>query len=122
MRQGITTIIVGQNRFSHYPLHGYFAGRTLGEAAIARETGVNVLGLVTVGGGPMLTNPVPESQLEPGDVLIGFGTCEQLEKLGGLAGRAGERWWPATVQRVGRRSITAIQPSPIPPTATLPTG
>ena len=64
------------------------AGRTFGEAAIPDRTGVNLLAVVRGGNGPMLTHPAPTDRLDAGDVLIAFGTREQLGKLAALAGGA----------------------------------
>lgn len=61
------------------------AGCAIREARIADQTGVNLLALSRQGGGTLLTNPGAETQLEAGDVLIGFGTREQLGELARLA-------------------------------------
>jgi voltage-gated potassium channel len=65
------------------------AGRTLQEADLAGRTGVNLLALVRHGTGEMITNPRPDSRLETGDVLIGFGTRPQLQALADLASLRG---------------------------------
>lgn len=67
------------------------AGRPLGEAGIAAATGVNLLALARQGDGVLLTNPGEATRLEAGDVLIGFGTREQLARLARLAGGAASK-------------------------------
>ncbi len=62
------------------------AGRTIADSAIARDTGVNLLAVVKGAGGALLTNPPGDTRLDSSDVLIGFGTRQQLERLGRLAG------------------------------------
>ena len=62
------------------------AGRSLQEADLGTRTGVNLLALARQGDGVLLTNPDAATRLEPGDVLIGFGTREQFGRLVRLAG------------------------------------
>ena len=55
------------------------AGRTLGEAAIRRETGVSVLAVQR--GDETVPNPDPGERLAPGDVLVTLGTREEQAAL-----------------------------------------
>jgi voltage-gated potassium channel len=59
----------------------WFAGRTLGDAHIRRETGALVLA-VRMPDGSFVSNPRPEVNLAPGITLIAIGTSEQLRALG----------------------------------------
>jgi voltage-gated potassium channel len=59
----------------------WFAGRTLGDAHVRRETGALVLA-VRQGDGSFVSNPRPDVLLEPGTTLIAIGTGEQLKALG----------------------------------------
>jgi voltage-gated potassium channel len=61
----------------------WFAGRTLGDAHVRRETGALVLA-VRRGDGSFVSNPRPDVLLEPGTTLIAIGTGEQLKALGRL--------------------------------------
>jgi voltage-gated potassium channel len=56
-------------------------GRTVAEADVRRRTGANVLAVRRHGDGGILTNPPAELRFEPGDVLIAFGTRDQLAAL-----------------------------------------
>jgi voltage-gated potassium channel len=57
-----------------------FAGKTLAEMAIRRDTGVIVLA-IRRGSGEMLFNPPPEAQVTSGDHLIAMGEPQGLRKL-----------------------------------------
>ena len=61
----------------------WFAGRTLGDAHVRRETGALVLA-VRRGDGSFVSNPRPDVLLEPDTTLIAIGTGEQLKALGRL--------------------------------------
>src|SRR4030095_3138525 len=61
------------------------AGRTLREAHIRDRTGALILALRDVDGS-FTTNPVPETVMQPGHVLIAIGTSSQLEALAAAAG------------------------------------
>jgi voltage-gated potassium channel len=61
-------------------------GRTVAEADVRRRTGANVLAVRRHGDGGILTNPPAQLRFEPGDVLIAFGTREQLGALHRAAG------------------------------------
>ena len=61
-------------------------GRPIGDARIGEQTGVNILALARRSDGSLVTNPGPATPLEAGDVLIGFGTRDQLGQLARLAG------------------------------------
>ncbi len=61
------------------------AGRSLREAQIRDRTGALVLALRTEDG-TFTTNPVPETQMCPGHILIAIGTAGQLEALEKLSG------------------------------------
>lgn len=67
------------------------AGRSLGEAAIPRKTGLVVIALQTGGSsGEQIYNPGPDVRLAPGDVMIVLGQEEQLRRLRDYAdGREG---------------------------------
>ncbi len=60
---------------------GTLEGRTVAEADVRRQTGANVLAVRRHGDGGILTNPPAELRFEPGDVLIAFGTRDQLVAL-----------------------------------------
>ena len=61
------------------------AGRSLREAQIRDRTGALVLALRTEDGN-FTTNPVPETEMCPGQILIAIGTQLQLEALEKLSG------------------------------------
>jgi voltage-gated potassium channel len=56
-------------------------GRTVAEADVRRRIGANVLAVRRHGDGGILTNPPAQLRFEPGDVLIAFGTRDQLAGL-----------------------------------------
>lgn len=57
------------------------AGRTLADAAILENTGVQLLSIRTSADGKFLTDPPPSTVLEPGAFLIVVGTSGQLAAL-----------------------------------------
>jgi voltage-gated potassium channel len=57
-----------------------FAGKSLAEMAIRRDTGVIVLA-IRRGSGEMLFNPPPESMVSSGDHLIAMGEAQGLRRL-----------------------------------------
>jgi voltage-gated potassium channel len=57
-----------------------FAGKSLEEMAVRRETGVIVLA-IRKGNGEMLFNPPPEAKVVSGDYLIAMGEPRSLQKL-----------------------------------------
>jgi voltage-gated potassium channel len=57
-----------------------FAGKSLEEMAVRRETGVIVLA-IRKGNGEMLFNPPPEAKVVSGDYLIAMGEPQSLQKL-----------------------------------------
>ena len=57
------------------------AGKTLREAAISRNIGIVIPAIKPSGRGALMFNPSPDSIINVGDTLIGFGTPEQLKKL-----------------------------------------
>jgi len=61
-------------------------GKSIRDAGIRERTGCTVVATRSVGNVRFTGNPAPETQLNPGDVLIVVGTTEQLEKLAELAG------------------------------------
>lgn len=60
-------------------------GKTVAEAEVRKRTGANVLAVRRHNQGAILTNLPSEMRFEPGDVIIGLGTHEQLQTLAGLA-------------------------------------
>ena len=60
-------------------------GKTVAEAEVRKRTGANVLAVRRHDQGAILTNLPSEMRFEPGDVIIGLGTHEQLQTLAGLA-------------------------------------
>lgn len=61
------------------------AGRTLRDAHIRDRTGALVLAMRSPEG-RFASNPSPETEIRPGEVLIAIGTPEQLEALGDQVG------------------------------------
>jgi voltage-gated potassium channel len=61
-------------------------GRTVAEVDVRRRTGANVLAVRRHDQGAILTNPPADLRFEPGDVLIAFGTRDQLRALDTAAG------------------------------------
>jgi voltage-gated potassium channel len=59
-------------------------GETLSSARVHDRTGALVLA-IRHADGSFTTNPVPQTRIEPGDVLIGVGTAEQLSALTSFA-------------------------------------
>ena len=62
------------------PAGSSLAGRSLREAHIRDRTGALVLA-VRGGDGGFVTNPQPETVIEPGHILIAIGTATQLGAL-----------------------------------------
>lgn len=62
------------------------AGKSLREAHVRDQTGALVLAIRDEDG-DFTTNPAPERELHPGDVLIAIGTQDQLDELQALADR-----------------------------------
>jgi voltage-gated potassium channel len=60
------------------------AGRTLAQARVHDETGALVLA-IRRSDGSFTPNPAPSTVMEPGDVLIGVGTADQLTALARFA-------------------------------------
>lgn len=63
----------------------FLVGQTLQEANVRRDLGVIIVGIKKTDG-RMLTNPHPETVVDPHDVLIAIGTPDQLEQLNKLVG------------------------------------
>jgi voltage-gated potassium channel len=57
-----------------------FAGRTLAEVDIRRQSGVVILAIRKIDG-EMLFNPAPEVKMTAGDHLIAMGDARNLQKL-----------------------------------------
>jgi TrkA domain protein len=58
------------------------AGKTLGESRIRTETGTSVIAIQR--GEETVSNPPPETELEPGDLLVAVGTREEQAELDAL--------------------------------------
>lgn len=58
------------------------AGKTLGESKIRTETGTSVIAIQR--GEETISNPPPETTLEPGDLLVAVGTREEQAELDAL--------------------------------------
>jgi len=56
------------------------AGRSIRELHVRRETGAIIVAL-RKRDGTFDTTPEPEVQIEPGDVIVGVGTTDELGKL-----------------------------------------
>lgn len=63
------------------------AGRSLRTGQLRERTGALVLAIRRLDG-QFVTNPGPETTIDPGDVLIGIGTSDQLQALEGYAATA----------------------------------
>ena len=63
-----------------------YAGRTLADLEIATRTGANLLALREPRGQTFTPGPEPSAELQPGAVLIVFGTRQQTEDLARLLG------------------------------------
>jgi TrkA domain protein len=55
------------------------AGKTLGESRIRTETGASIIAIQR--GEETISNPAPETELEPGDLLVAVGTREEQAEL-----------------------------------------
>ena len=62
-------------------------GRALKDTPIRRELGVTVVA-VRRADGTLITNPPPDLQLEPEDVLVSLGNQEKLAELKRIASRS----------------------------------
>lgn len=58
------------------------AGKTLGESLIRTETGASIIAIQR--GERTISNPAPETELEPGDLLVAVGTREEQAELDAL--------------------------------------
>jgi TrkA domain protein len=58
------------------------AGTTLGESRIRTETGTSIIAIQR--GEDTISNPPPETELEPGDLLVAVGTREEQAELDAL--------------------------------------
>jgi TrkA domain protein len=58
------------------------AGTTLGESRIRSETGTSIIAIQR--GEETVSNPPPETELEPGDLLVAVGTREEQADLDAL--------------------------------------
>jgi len=58
------------------------AGKTLGESRIRTETGASIIAIQR--GERTISNPAPETELEPGDLLVAVGTREEQAELDAL--------------------------------------
>jgi TrkA domain protein len=58
------------------------AGTTLGESRIRTETGASIIAIQR--GEETVSNPPPETELEPGDLLVAVGTREEQAELDAL--------------------------------------
>jgi voltage-gated potassium channel len=56
------------------------AGKTIRELRVRHETGAIIVALRR-GDGTFDTTPDPDTTIEPGDVIVGVGTTEELERL-----------------------------------------
>jgi len=57
------------------------AGKTLRETAISKNIGIVIPAIKSANLNKLTFNPSPDSIIDPGDTLIGFGTPEQLKQL-----------------------------------------
>ncbi len=62
------------------------AGATLAGAEIRSRIGANVIAVRREGSPKVVTNPPPDYQMEPGDVLVVLATPEQMDELAVLTG------------------------------------
>jgi TrkA domain protein len=58
------------------------AGKTLGESKVRTETGTSIIAIQR--GEETISNPPPETALEPGDLLVAVGTREEQAELDAL--------------------------------------
>jgi len=58
------------------------AGTTLGESGIRAKTGTSIIAIQR--GEETISNPSPETELEPGDLLVAVGTREEQAELDAL--------------------------------------
>lgn len=65
----------------HIPDGSPLVGRTMGELDLQGRFGAAVLAVRRVKHGPFTAHPARDVRLEPGSVLITFGTSEQVEAL-----------------------------------------
>ncbi len=72
------------------PVGSSLAGQSLRSARVRDRSGALVLALRRPGG-DFVTNPAAETEVGAGDVMIGIGTRDQLERLGQMVGSAGGR-------------------------------
>lgn len=76
-------IVLGEGVDLFYvPLPGSLAGKTLAEAAIGANTGLNVIALQE--DGRIVTNPGPGRPLASGAALVALGSAEQRRRFGEL--------------------------------------
>lgn len=64
----------------------WFSGKTLRESGIREKCGCTVLAVKEPETGTFVSNPSPETKLDPGDWLVVLGTLDQLSALRRLAG------------------------------------
>ena len=64
------------------------AGRTIRELRVRHETGAIIVAL-RKRDGTFDTTPEPDASLEPGDVIVGVGTSDELQRLEDLFAVAG---------------------------------
>jgi voltage-gated potassium channel len=64
------------------------AGRSIRDIRVRHETGAIIVALRKVDG-RFDTTPEPDARIEPGDVIVGVGTTEELQKLEDLFARRG---------------------------------
>lgn len=62
------------------------AGATLASAEVRSRIGANVIAVRREGSPKVVTNPPPDYQFEPGDVLVVLATPEQLDEMAVLTG------------------------------------
>jgi TrkA domain protein len=58
------------------------AGETLGDSEIRTVTGTSIIAIQR--GEETVANPTPETELEPGDLLVAVGTREEQSELAAM--------------------------------------
>lgn len=66
------------------PLPESFRPTTIGEGEYRKRTGVSIVAIIR--GHTTVPGPGPDEDLEPGDVVVGVGSAESMERLRALLG------------------------------------
>ncbi len=85
----VTTSLGADLQLAEVEVHGTCknAGRTIRDLRVRHETGAIIIALRKADG-TFDTTPEPDETLEPGDVLIGVGSPEEIQKLEDLFSRS----------------------------------